>query len=201
METNNILRKFKLQKKYLAFFTVVPLLAATALIKVPCHTCHGEGIISSTGMDEVHVTRLTSTEVRIFLAGCDTYRVYQYEVTLTLENYADHDAGGYINLILIDYYASLKLDAQFITAVIPAHTSVEHTCFIYFMTRNSVDLPNRTDIQAEVLKSNIDCKACSGTGSIALNTWALSRNIKDALITGQRVDTPAVPPLWVAEHG
>jgi len=201
MAINNFVNKFKLQKKYLAFFTIVPLLAATAFIKAPCPTCHGEGIISNTGMDEVYITQLTSNEVRIFLAGCDTYRVYQYEITLTLENYADHDAGGYVNLALIDYFASLKLDTQYIIVQVPAHTSVEHVCYIYFMTGNTIDLPNRTDIQAEVLKNNMDCKACSGTGGVALNAWALSRNIRDVLLAGQRVDTPAMPPLWVEEHG
>ena len=201
MTIHNIGKKFKLQKKHLAFFTIVPLLAATAFIKAPCPTCHGYGVVSSTGMEEVYVTKMVSNEVGLFLVGCDTYRVYQYEITLTLENYADHDAGGYINLVLIDFYAGRKLDAQFTVVEIPAGTSVEHTCIVYFRTSNTIDRPNRTEIQTEVLKSNVDCKACFGTGKVALNTLALSRNLRDTLVASQRIEAPAMPPLWIELEG
>ena len=196
-----LVNKFKLQKKYLAFFTIVPLLTATAFIKVPCPTCHGDGIVSSTGMDEVYVVKLISTEVSIFMIGCDTYRVYQYDITMTLDNYADHDAGGYINLILIDYNTGHKLDTQFTVAEIPANTSVEHTCTVYFTASITIDRPNRTEIQTNVLKSNVECRTCAGTGRVALNTLALSRNLKDALIASQRIETPAIPPLFVEQEG
>jgi hypothetical protein len=36
--------KLKFQKKYLAFFTLVPILAATAFIQVPCPVCGGTAI-------------------------------------------------------------------------------------------------------------------------------------------------------------
>ncbi|MCL2150309.1 MAG: hypothetical protein FWH51_05250 [Dehalococcoidia bacterium] len=200
MTVNNIGNKFILQKKHVAFFTIVPLLVATAFVKVPCPTCHGNGVVSSTGMEEVYVTRLVSTEVGIFLVGCDTYRVYQYDITLTLDNYADHDAGGYINLVLIDYFTSQLLDTKFTVAEIPAGTSVEHTCAIYFMTSSTIDHPNRTEIQTEVLRSNTACRTCAGTGKVALNTLALSQSLRDTLVASQRIETPAVPPLFIDEH-
>ena len=196
--TNN---KFKLQKKHLAFFTIVPLLAATAFVKIPCPTCHGAGHVSSTGMDEVVVTKMVFTEVNIFRAGCDTYRVYQYDLALTLENYADHDAGGYINLVLVDYYTGRKLDTQFTVAEIPASTSVEHFCTVYFLTSAMIDQPDRTEIYVDVLKSNVDCRACTGAGKVALNSWALSRNMKDSLVASQRIEKPAIPPLWIETEG
>ena len=190
--------KFKLQKKHLAFFTIVPLLAVTALINVPCPICHGEGQISSTGMEEVYVTKINASETAsIFRDGCDSYRVHQYSVTLTLQNNADHDAGGYINLILVNYQTGKKLDTQFIIVEVPAHTSVEHASIVYFMTTSITDRPDVFDIQTEVLKSNVACKTCSSTGKVALNTLALSQNLKDNFAASQRVETPVLPPLWI----
>lgn len=190
--------KLRLQKKHLAFFTIVPLLAITAFINVPCPVCHGDGQVSSTGMEEVYVTKIDASETAsIFRDGCDSYRVHQYSVTLTLQNDADHDAGGYVNLVLVDYQSGKKLDTQFIIVEVPAHTSVESTNIVYFMTTSVVDRPDTFDIQTEVLKSNVGCKTCSGTGRVALNTLALSQNLKDTFAAIQRVETPILPPLFI----
>ncbi len=194
--------KFKMQKKHLAFFTIVPLLALTAFIKVPCPVCGGTGQISSTGMEDVHIINLDTKEVSIFQAGCDSYRVYQYDIKLTLENWGEHDAGGYVNLILVDYQTGKVLDDTAFTVVeVPAKTSVEHTTTSYFSMMTTVDMPNRTTVAAQVLKSNVPCKACEGTGKVALNSWALSKNLKDAFVESQRVATPALPPLWIQTEG
>ena len=193
--------KFKLQKKHIAFFTIVPLLAATAFIKAPCPVCGGGGVISSTGMGEVQVSRISSNEISRFMAGCDTYRVYQYDITLTLENAGHQDAGGYVNLILVDYFTGQILDTQFTVVEVPAQKSVEHTSTTYFQMYVSVDMPNRTEIQAKVMTSDVPCKACGGSGGVALNSWALSRTMRDTFIASQRVETPYVPPLWVETEG
>ena len=193
--------RFKLQKKHLAFFTIVPLLAATAFIKLPCPVCGSTGVVSSTGMNQVQVTKLTSQEIDRFMAGCDTYRVYQYNITLTLENAGYQDAAGYVNLVLVDYQTGRILDTQFTVVEVPAETSVEHTSTTYFQMYISIDIPNRTDIQAQIVTSDVPCKACSGTGGVALNSWALSRAIRDTFIASQRVETPYTPPLWIETEG
>jgi hypothetical protein len=194
--------RFRLQKKHIAFFTIVPMLAATAFIQTTCPVCHGEGAVSSTGMEDVHIIKLEAKEISIFRAGCDTYRVYQYDITLTLENWSDHDAGGYVNLILVDYQTGRKLDDTAFTVVeIPSKMSVEHKTTTYFTMNAMVDQPNRTTVSAEVLKSNVPCKACAGTGRVALNSWALSKSLKDTFVDAQRVATPAIPPLWVQTEG
>ena len=195
-------KKFRLQKKHIAFFTIVPILAATAFIKAPCPVCSGTGVVSSTGMEDVHVINLDAKEISIFRAGCDTYRVYQYDITLTLENWSDHDAGGYVNLVLVDYQTGRKLDDTAFTVVeIPAKTSVVHYTTTYFTMNATVDQPNRTTVAAEVLRSNVPCKACNGTGKVALNSWALSKSLKNTFIDSQRVATPALPPLWIETEG
>jgi len=37
----------------------------------------------------------------------------------------------------------------------------------------------------------------AGTSKVALNALALSRNLRDILVTGQRIETPAMPPIFV----
>jgi hypothetical protein len=141
---------------------------------------------------------LEAKEISIFRAGCDTYRVYQYDITLTLENWAEHDAGGYVNLILVDYQTGQRLDNSAFTVVeVPAGMSVEHKTTTYFTMNTSVDQPNRTTVAAEVLKSEVPCRVCDGTGGVAINSWALSKSLRDTFIQSQRVATPALPPLWV----
>lgn len=197
MGTKSIVNKLGLKKKYVAFFAIVPLIAMTAFVKVPCPICHGDGYVSSTGMDDVHVTSLVSAKINTFQFGCDTYRIsYQYDITMTLDNYANHDAGGYVNLVLVDYQTGQKLDTQFTVVEVPALTSVEHSCTVYFMVTTTGDT-SHTEILPDVLKSNVACKACSGTGSVALNSWALSSYLKETFIATQRIETPAIPPLFI----
>jgi len=40
------LKRFRFQKKYMAFFTVVPLLVLTGLIQMECPVCEGSGYVS-----------------------------------------------------------------------------------------------------------------------------------------------------------
>ena len=193
-----IINKIKLQKKHLAFFTIVPLLAVTAFIKAPCPICHGEGQVSSTGMDEVYVANMVGTEITsIFKDGCDSYRVYQYSITLTLRNDANYDAGGYVNLILMDYQTGKRLDTQFLIVEVPAHTLVENTNTVYFMTTSVLDRPVVTEIVVDIIKNNVDCKACAGTGKVTLNSYALSNSLKETLFASQRIETPSYPPLFI----
>src|SRR5450759_58186 len=106
---------FKVQKKYLAFGVIVPMLLATAFIKVPCPVCKGTGNISSTGMENVTIvsesfTLKTTGDVH----GCVEYRAYVYDVVLTLKNASiDKDAVGYVMLGLVDSNDSKLLATQY----------------------------------------------------------------------------------------
>ena len=78
---------FRAKKKYLAFFTVVPLLLITAVVKVPCPICGGTGVISNTGMSQVRIINIASTVQDIHvMEGCLNYRIYNVEVKVTLQN-------------------------------------------------------------------------------------------------------------------
>ena len=78
---------FKLQKKHLAFFTIVPLLLTTAVIRVPCPVCEGKGTVSNTGMNTVRVIDVASTIKDVYVMDtCLNYRIYNVDVKVTLQN-------------------------------------------------------------------------------------------------------------------
>jgi hypothetical protein len=187
--------KLKVQKKYLAFFTVVPLLAATAFIQVPCPVCSGSGVISSTGMSDVVVTSLESVEQATFLVGCDTYRVYPYDITLTVQNEGDQDANGYVALILINTKTGKVLDTQYTVVDVAAGTLLQTKFAMSFMV-SILEQPDITEISAKVLNNNVPCDACVGSGKVALNSWPLLESMKQTLVQSQRI-TPSPPPLYV----
>jgi hypothetical protein len=194
--------KFKLQKKHLAFFTIVPLLASTAFIQVPCPVCDGSGHVSSTGMTDVTVSDTRVTELTRFMAGCDSYRVYQYEITTVLENHNDYqEAAGYISFVLTNSSTAQILDTQYGVAVVPAHTTVESTFTAYFQIVATVDMPNTTSVGVKLMDGNVPDKACGGTGKVALNSYLLTLNLKDNYIETQRMARPFIPPLWVESEG
>jgi hypothetical protein len=189
--------KLKVQKKFIAFFTIVPLLAATAFLKVPCPVCAGAAVVSSTGMSGVVVTSLESVELDTFLVGCDAYRVYQYGITLTLQNEGDQDAGGYISLILINTQTGQLLDTQYTVVEVAVGMSVETQFSVAFMVSTMLEQPDITEIKTKVLNSDVDCSACKGKGEVPMNSWPLLDSMKQSFVQSQRVATPFLPPLHV----
>ena len=133
--------KLKVQKKYLAFFTLIPLLAATAIIKVPCPVCEGSGVISSTGMSGVIVTSVQSAEQGTFLVGCDAYRAYQYDVVLMLQNEGEQDAGGWVALILINTETGQPLDTRYTVVEVKQGTSLTSEFTMSFLVSVMLEKP------------------------------------------------------------
>ncbi|MDD2252634.1 MAG: hypothetical protein PHQ10_06705 [Dehalococcoidales bacterium] len=197
----NIGSKFKIQKRYIAFFTLVPILALTALIKTPCPVCNGTGTVASTGMDEVEIISVEYHEQTRFLAGCDTYRVYQYEVNIVFENHSHEEAAGWVNMYLIDFTTGKLIDTRFSIAEVEPQSATENTFTVYFSTSVMVDQPKITEVKASIVKGDSDCKACNGHGKIAINSWPLVNELKDTYIDIQREPRPYMPPIWVETEG
>ena len=197
----NIGSKFRIQKRYIAFFTLVPILALTAIIKTPCPVCDGEGIVASSSMDEVEIIKVTSQEKTRFLAGCDSYRIYQYEVNIVFENHSHEEAAGWINFYLIDFTTGKLLDTQFAIAEVDPQSATENVFTVYFSTSAMIDQPKITEVQAKINKGDVPCKACKGTGKVAINSWPLINEMKDTYVEIQREPRPYMPPIWVETEG
>ncbi len=197
----NIINKLKLQKKYIAFFTLVPLLATTAFIQTTCPVCEGDGHVSSTGMRDVHLLSEKSRELTVFLAGCDAYRVYTYEIELTLENRGNEEAAGYITSSMIDFTTGKLMDRSFIVAVVPPNSTIEKTYTTFFTTSVMIDIPEITEVRVNILDGNVPCLACDEKGTVAINTYPFINELKEAFIETQRVERPYMPPLIVDSEG
>jgi hypothetical protein len=194
--------KFKLQKKFLAFFGIVPLLLATAFIQVPCPVCGGTGVVSSTGMAEVTLLNDPTFVLRTtWMVTCNTYRVYQMDVTLDLQNDGKEDANGFVSLFLIDVASGKTLDAENVIVTVSAGNIAEQTVLATFIVAAVDDPQQAVHIVAKVRDGNVACQACGGTGKVALNTWPLYNSIKGSFKQTEIYEIPLLPPLRVDVEG
>jgi hypothetical protein len=190
----------RINKKYLAFFTVVPLLVVLSIIQVPCPICGGTGSVSTTGMGQVEVVRVESTVQSVGLVqGCLNYIVYTYNVTLILKNDGKLvDASGYVRLGLVDYKTSKLLATQYTLVAVPAGLEIQTTFATTFTV--GLDAPTTTQVTAEILLNNAPCDACKGTGRVALNNAPFLSTMKKTYAVEQQVSVvPVVPPAMMAE--
>jgi hypothetical protein len=186
--------KFNFQKKFIAFFGIIPLLLATALVRVPCPVCGGSGSISSTGMADVTLVNDTTFALRTtWMVTCNTYRVYQMDVTLDLQNAGQENANGFVSLDLIDVSSGKVLDAENVIVSVNAGQMTEQTVVATFIVAAVDDPQQAVHIVAIVRNGNVSCKACSGTGKVALNAWPLYNSIKNSYKHTEIYETPLLP--------
>jgi hypothetical protein len=186
---------FRTQKKYIAFFSLVPLMLATALIQVKCPECGGTGYISSTGMQDVSVLRLVYSTAINPIVGCNNYLAYSTNVNMTVLNSGTTDANGYITLVLQDFTTSKVIATQDVTVAVSASSQAEYVFDVIF--RVYIENPPITKVVAQVENSDVACKSCNGTGKIPLNSWPFVNAMKDTLKASQRIETPWQPPIWI----
>ena len=184
---------FKLQKKHLAFFTIVPLLLTTAVIRVPCPVCEGKGTISNTGMNTVRVIDVASTIKNIYVMDtCLNYRIYNVDVTVTLQNDStERSAKGFVILVLIDETRGKRLDDQIVVAEVPAQSRIETSYSITYLTL--IDDPMGARVDAGVLKGEVPDNVCGGTGRVPVNSWPLYHATVDQLVETQRIEANFQP--------
>jgi hypothetical protein len=187
--------KLKIQKKYVAFFTVVPLLLLLAIIKEPCPVCEGSGSLYNNRMGQVAIMSVDSSLKTVgTIEGCVNYIIYNYDVVLTLQNNGKLlDASGYVRLGLVDYKTSKLLSSQYTLVEVPASSLVQTFTTTQFII--GLDSPKTTRVTAEIALGDSNCQACGGKGSVALNNVPLVNAMKKSFAEGQRVGiVPILPP-------
>jgi hypothetical protein len=148
-------------------------------------------------MSGVVVTSVESVELDSFLVGCDAYRAYQYDITLTVQNEGDQNAGGYVSMILINTKTGQLLDTQYTVVEVATGMSLKTEFSMAFLVSTMLEQPDITEVRAKVLENDVPCSACSGTGKVALNSWPLLNSMKQSFVQNLRVATPFVPPLHI----
>lgn len=190
----------RLQKKYISFFAIVPLLVVTALIKVDDPVCGGTGVLTSgLGMESVLLTDTEAKERTILRDACTAYILYNYDVTLSLTNEGPDTAEGFVKLALIDFERGKVLDTKYTVVEIPGGTSLNVVYNVWFET--GLDEALKTDVNAVVLLGEIPDETCNGTGKISLNTWFLVDGLKNSFEEIARAEQPFTSPVgWQWEE-
>jgi hypothetical protein len=177
-------KNFKMQKKFFAFFTVVPLLVASALIKVPCPVCEATGEVATSDMRWVSITDIQATSGGVYLAFCGVYRIYPTDITIELMNNGEEDASGYLLLSIVDYTKGQMLDGQYVMVNVPAGKQISAIYNIFFQT--NVDDPTTVKVNAKVVAGEIVCKACGGEKKVSLNSLPLFSAMKDRMLKAEQ---------------
>jgi len=190
--------RFKWQKKFIAFFSIVPLLLATAFIQVKCPECQGAGQISSTGMQDVIVVRLVYSTAINPIVGCNNYLAYSTDVNLTALNSGTENAHGYITLVLQDFSTGTVIATQDVTVAVSASSQAEYVFNVIFKVY--IENPPVTKVVAQVENSNVPCNSCGGSGTVAINSWPFVYTMKDSLKASQRIENPWQAPIWMEDY-
>jgi hypothetical protein len=173
-----ISKKYLLQKKYIAFFTIVPLLALSAIIPVPCPVCQGTGIMNSMPeMEHVKVIDIDYSERFHITDICETYILYIYDMTLKVVNEGTTDAKGWVQLILRETAKGRVMDRQYVEVEIAELNTADISFTVYF--KSGFDESGGTEVHAEVLTGEVIDDTCSGTGHITLHTWFITSVLTD----------------------
>ena len=185
--------KFKFQKKYLAFFTLVPLLVVTTLFQVECPVCNGTGYMSSNpSMENVRLVDVESEEVATMYHACGMFLMYKYDVKLTLENMGDETAIGWLKMILIDFVEGKPIDTRYTVVEVPKQTSWIIEYSVWFQSNH--DEKKVTEVATSILTGEIPDETCNASGKIPINTWPLVNNLKDKFQKIVQIEVPWVPP-------
>jgi hypothetical protein len=187
---------FKFQKKYIAFFTVVPLLIVTTIIQVNCPVCGGTGhMTSNPGMENVRLVDIESEETATMYNACGMFLFYQYAVKLTVENSGDEPAIGWMKMVLIDFVEGKPMDTQYKVIEVPEQTSSIIEYSVWFVSNH--DEKKVTEVDTSILTGDIPDDTCDATGKIPINTWPLINNLKDKFQELVQTQIPWVPPdVW-----
>jgi transcription elongation factor Elf1 len=194
----NRIRLF-LKPRNLAFFTLVSLLLVTAIIKVPCPVCGGSGSVNGTpGMENVTIVEIESQKIKAQRDVCGIYIVIRCNVSVRLLNDGKDKASGWLKMMLIDTSqeaAQELLDTQYVKVEVPPGSITDNTYTIFFGT--GLDRVGTTTVNAEVVLGKVACKACNGSGKVALNAFPFISSLKPYLDEQIRETSPYNPPVYI----
>ncbi len=191
-----IFGKYMLPKKYIAFFTIIPILAFTGLVQMPCPVCDGTGYVTGApGMENVTIIDVDYAQrfVNRDMNMCGMYVMYLYDITLSVVNSGLEDTWGYVKLTLVDLLEGKVVDDQFVILEIPGNTSLDVNFTIWFQSLEDLRLL-RDSVGAQIILDEVEDLTCQGTGKLPLNSWFVARGLKDSLIELGREQVYYVPP-------
>lgn len=199
MQAMTIFKNFEVKKKYIVFFTFVPLVFAVSSMKLDCPIDGGTGYLETMpGMENVQITDSEFDEKYVVREVCGAYTAYKYDVVLSLENKGPEPVVGWVKLILKDVKKGFVMDIQYLTVQIPANSAIESTYVVWFGT--GLYEIGRTEVIPEVVTDQIPCSISDGTGKVKLNTWLLVNGLKDSFQEVARLQEQFRPPVFIPDQ-
>jgi hypothetical protein len=199
-DTMNIKALFSKPKFY--FLAIVPLLLATALIRVECPVCGGAGTVSgSANMDRVHIVSLESRILSSTQDACTGYVVTKARPVITLFNVGTEAAEGWLTVSLMNAENGEMLAERHMAVEIGAEKTVVLDSYVAFAFYSADVPPENLDIKAEALTGSVPDPVCGGSGKTGLNTYFLARAFKERLVSTVQTEIEFGPDLSHGEPG
>lgn len=192
-----LIKRALFQKKYMAFFTVVPLLVLTGLIQMECPVCEGSGYVSgSPGMENVVIIKSEHNQryVNRDMNMCGMYVMYLYDVQISAVNKGAEDTWGYVKLTLVDLKQGKVVDNQYVILEVPAGMSLDVSFTVWFLSEEDI-LLLRDEVRCEVVIDEVPDITCRGKGRLPLNSWFVANGLKDTFIELGRESVHYTPPM------
>ena len=184
------------------FLAIVPLLLATAIIKVDCPTCGGHGlVVGSSHMDAV---RIISVEDRILDStqdACTGYIVTKARPYITANNIGANDAEGWLTISLINTDNNECLAERHVPITIAATTSTVLNSLVVFAFYSADIPPKHLTLKVEALTGELPCPMCNGGGKTSLNTSFLANAVEAHVNTEIQSAVEFGPDLSHGEPG
>ncbi|MBN1369837.1 MAG: hypothetical protein JW954_06340 [Dehalococcoidaceae bacterium] len=186
----------KIQKKYIAFFTIMPLLLLTGIIQKDCPICEGTGeVTGAPGMENVFIINVKGTQkyVSTEMNVCGYPAMYLYDVVLSVVNKGDEDTWGYVRLSLVDLNKAELIDVQYVIIEVPASTSLDVQHTLWFMSEEWI-IFYRSEVQATIVLEDVEDIVCNGSGQLPLNKWIFAKYAKNNFVELGREQVYYEPP-------
>ncbi|MCL2149893.1 MAG: hypothetical protein FWH51_03040 [Dehalococcoidia bacterium] len=164
-----------------------------SLINLPCPICGGCGEVGITpGIENVHVMRVSGSQVTSVANVCEMSTVFQYEMDVRLTNTGFEDVDGWLKLVLRDFTQGAMLDRQYVNVRIPAETTVDFNFRVWF--RTGFEIPLTIEVHVEPVTDTITDEVCGGNGRLPFNMWLMANNLKDTLNEKSQKQQEFIPP-------
>jgi len=184
------------------FIAIVPLLLATAVLKVDCPVCHGQGSVNgSNNMGTVHVVAVEGRIIDSMQDACTGYIVTKARPYITAYNLGTDDANGWLTVDLFNMDTGESLAKQYLPVTVGANTTVILNSLVVFAFYSADIPPKHLDIKIETLTGTVPCTVCDGSGKVSLNTSFLANTFENQLVAEIQTEIEFGPDLRYGEPG
>lgn len=179
-------KKVAMPAPFLAVTSFALVFGLMSFIQLPCPTCGGTGVITSSSGLKAELISATIIDSYIPLTCCDHPQVqYDYDVQLSVENLSSSPISGTVSISIFDLEPPLSGDdtipaaAVSVTPVqveVPVGKTVIVDQQINFIDiANILNQPHKVTVQSGDTATQDKCPLCKGKGKLQFYVWLETR--------------------------